>query len=264
MRQRVFQVVNGAIVAAAGRRLRISHVVEHPKSGGSWVRNMIQRYLGGRAYFSDRLIRPNTVIQSVRLYRSLYCNPIALFRDPRDIFVSYYYHELRGAEGIKTHGFEHDPEAARRDDFAHYLRCKLERPTHPRFRFVEFVDSWHDRPGVCNVRYEDFLSDAAGTLRKVVEFLGHTPDEARIAEVVDYHSFAKASARRGGKARRPGEENKKQFERKGIHGDWRNHFNQASCELMQRYEWTSLQRLGYEDDREWVTRFLDELDTSAD
>ena len=46
------------------------------------------------------------------------------------------------------------------------------------------------------------------------------------------------------------------FERKGIAGDWRNHFDPRSCELLERHEGESLRRLGYEADASWIERFV--------
>ena len=252
----MYQLVNGVIVAGAGRWLRISHVVEHPKSGGSWLRNMLQSYLGGPAYFYDRLVREKTVIQLHRLYRKIYCNPVVLFRDPRDMFTSFYYHELRKAEPMVSPHFIHDPRRQLKEDFAKYLRSKLLYPIHPRFRFCEFVDSWYERPGAFAVRYEDLLADCDVQLASILEFLGEKVDSKKLRDVIAYHSFANETKRRYGVARQPGEGDSKSFQRKAISGDWKNIFNPDSCRLIQQYEWRSIEKLNYEHDKSWIERFL--------
>jgi hypothetical protein len=120
LRKRFYQAGNALIVLTAGSHLQISHVVEHPKSGGSWLRNMLQSYLDGPTYFHDKFVRKKTVIQIHRLYRHMYCHPVVLFRDPRDIFTSFYYHELRGAEPMYSPNYTHDPNLPLKDDFYKY------------------------------------------------------------------------------------------------------------------------------------------------
>lgn len=264
LRKRFFQVANGAAAAVLGRRMRVAHVVEHPKCGGSWVRNMVQQYLGGRPYLDDRLIGRRTVIQVHRLYSWRFCNPIIVVRDPRDMFVSFYYHEtkyeLRESTLAVNRYFHHDPERPVREDFAEYLEAKLTHRTQPAFRYAEFLDSWLDHSNeACLVRYEDCLDDCGRELRRIVKFLNEPVDEARIDEVVDYNSFANETKRRYGVARARGHSDASKFQRKGIAGDWRNHFNRRSCELIQRFEQRSLERLGYEKDASWSTAFLDQL-----
>lgn len=261
--RRLLQLVNVLAVATRGRALGISHLVEHPKCGGSWVRNMMQHYLGGEPYLVDRLVGRRTVVQVHRLYRARYCNPVVVFRDPRDMFVSFYYHETRYDERerrLDVHGYlEHDPDRPVREDFAAYLEAKLTHRTHPGFSYAQFVDSWIDRPEACIVRYEDCLIDAGAELARILEFLGESVDAERLAASVDFNRFESETRRRYGVARKPGETDEGKFQRKGISGDWKNHFDARSCKLLDEYEGSSLRRLGYESDAGWVNRFADEL-----
>ena len=257
LRSRFYQLANAAIVASVGSHLQVCHVVAHPKSGVSWLRNMIQLYLGGPRYLNDQLVHRKTVIQLHRLYRRMYCNPVVLLRDPRDIFTSFYYHELRGAEPMASPDYTHNQNLPLKDDFAKYLWAKLTYPIHPGFRFCEFVNSWYERSGTCSVRYEDLLSDCGAELTRILEFLGEPVCPERVQEVVDYHSFSNQTLLRYGEERQHGQENISRFERKGVSGDWRNIFNEESCRLIHEYEWDSLQRLGYESDPGWIDRFLE-------
>ena len=123
------------------------------------------------------------------------------------------------------------------------------------FRMI-LLSTWLDRANVCVVRYEDFLVDAEKELGKVFTYLGEPVRNNRIKEVVSYHSFKNETKRRYGEERQSGEEDKYKFQRKGIAGDWKNHFNKESCELIQKYEWDSLKRLGYEEDPSWPNKYL--------
>ena len=55
--------------------------------------------------------------------------------------------------------------------------------------------------------------------------------------------------------RRPGEEDVTQHIRKGVAGDWLNHFTRASAELFNDLAGDVLVTLGYEQDRNWVDRY---------
>ena len=260
LRNRAFQFVNLGIVRFCGGPLRICHVVEFPKCGGSWVRRLIQTYVGGRPYLQDRIVGKNTVIQIHRLYRSWYHRPIVVVRDVRDMYVSSYYHEnffkKRATSPLVARYFRHDPDRPKQEDFGAYLEAKLLHVTDPGFHFRQFLDSWLDRPGICLVRYEDCLLDTAAQLGKIVTHLGHDFDTERIDQAVHQNSFQNRTKATTGKAREPGEADPSQFLRKGVSGDWKNHFNERSCQMIDEHEGTSLRRLGYEVDSSWIDRFL--------
>jgi hypothetical protein len=251
--------VNVAIAAALGRSLGLIHVAEYPKCGGSWVRNMLADYLGTPHFLDDRLIRRHDVIQVHRLPRPWYRHTVVVTRDPRDMYVSTYYHETQYRQREKhmliSRYFQHDPGRPLREDFAAYLEAKLSHYTHPPFMLREFVPAWKARPGVVWVRYEDCLANGEAALTGAVQGLGLPLDPARVRAAVEANSFRNATRARG-KERKPGEADPGSFERKGVAGDWKNHFDRRSCELLERYEGTSLRALGYEPDAGWIERFL--------
>lgn len=77
------------------------------------------------------------------------------------------------------------------------------------------------------IRYESLLQDAAGEMTRLFAWFGCDASPATVAAVVERNAFAVAS---GG--RRPGEADPYSFLRKGIAGDWKNHFDE---ECNQRY-----------------------------
>jgi hypothetical protein len=257
---RVPQLANALLEPLLCRPFGLIHVVEHPKCGGTWVRNMLRSYNGTQAYLADRLIRPHDVIQTHRLYRAWYWRPVVVVRDPRDVFVSQYYHDThyrrreKGLE-IERH-FRHDPARPLREDFAAYLEAKLQLRANPSFHYAEFVHSWQNRPRACWVRYEDCLTDAEAELTRILRCFGLPYDRERIRHAVEVNRFENATLARSGRARRPGEADPGEFERKGIAGDWKNHFDARSCELIQRLEGWTLRVLGYERDASWIEPFL--------
>jgi len=256
LKTRGYQVANALLSPFVVGPLGISHVLEFPKSGGSWIRNMVRSYLGSEPFYNDRLLFRDAVIHGHRLHRFVYRRPIVVVRDPRDLYTSLYHHECHMDDresrlSIERH-FTHDPERSVDDDFEAYLRARLIEPNHPWFFFSQFVDSWAGRPSTCLVRYEDFLIEPETQLIRIVRFLGRRVDLDRIREAVEINSFAAQTRIRYGQERAQGEEDNSKFLRKGVAGDWRNHFNADACELFEKLEGPSLRRLGYERDASWV------------
>jgi len=259
--QRGYQLANALIVPVLARPLGIAHVVEFPKCGGSWIRDSILSYTGGTKNVNERIVRRNDVLHGHRLFRRFYRWPIIVVRDPRDMYVSLYHHETSLKQrrerslDIEKH-FRRDPSRSLQDDFASYLEVRLTTRMHPWFYFSEFLDSWLNRPGICLVRYEDMLGDPEAELARIIRFLGHPVDLNRLALAVEENSFANQTRRRYGVARTQGDADNTKFLRRGVAGDWRNHFNRLSCDLIWKLEGSSLKRLGYEADRSWIGSFL--------
>ena len=263
---RIVQVAVAATTPFVCRPLHVAHVVEHPKCGGSWVRDNVLSYIGKPRYNAHRLLSKNEVMHGHRLYRRSYHWPIIVVRDPRDMYVSLYHHEFSMRESDETADIlEHytpDPEKDLRGNFAAFLEIRLRRQMHPWFFYSEFLDSWLNRPRICLVRYEDMLADPEVTLIRIVRFLGYDVDRDRIRMAVEENSFANQTKQRYGEARSAGDTDNAKFLRKGVAGDWRNHFNAESCEMLWAYESSSLKRLGYESGPEWIDEFVSGLSSS--
>jgi hypothetical protein len=82
--------------------------------------------------------------------------------------------------------------------------------------------------------YADHKSDPTRTIRRVVDFLGlpSTDDDVRMC--IQRGDFKNQSGRKAGDERRDA------FLRKGIVGDWRNHFTDEFGELLVRISRTPL------------------------
>ena len=81
----------------------------------------------------------------------------------------------------------------------------------------------------------------------------------RVSHTVSETNFKAITQKKYGMARNSGEQDNSKFHRKGTAGDWRNHFNEASCQLLEKMEGSSLRMLGYEKDSAWVDNFASEM-----
>lgn len=249
-----------------GEAFPFYHVCEFPKSGGSWFGKMAAHCL--QIPYPQWPVFPlgfRCVVHTHWRYIGRLRRVCYVYRDGRDVMVSLYFHRMRGLAqshpGIvrtfrkrydRLFGKGYDPDDSVRL-LPRFLENEFKRPQNERQTWPEHLEGWYGetgRPHVTYVRYEDLLADCAGTLRRAVESVsGRTIDPWLIDNAVETWSMKRQTGRR------PGEEDRSSFVRKGIAGDWVHHFSAASARLFDERAGDMLVRLGYEPDRDWVGRY---------
>lgn len=235
-----------------GASLEMFSVAEYPKSGGTWLGRML----------SDCLDLP--LIQKTRLPVAMPCvlhghwapdpdptNTIYVYRDGRDVMVSYYFHVLRAPD----HGPNKRPSYLTgevRKDLPKFIETESRNPRSSKLAWSEHVQSWLSLEHVPRVSYEELLSDTESALQGVLNDLHQTVSVSRIGDAVDRHSFTRLSQRA------PGDEDSASFLRKGIAGDWRNHFTQTAARAFEASHGNALRALGYEESETWIESLPDE------
>lgn len=230
-------------------------VSEYPKSGGTWYCQMLAQCLQ-LPYPRNRMPKLEKSVLHGHLYYSPKFNkPVCMLRDGRDALVSYYHHMYFGNSILPQRVFENYRNQA---PFKNFEDTKGNLPAYIEYMFTQyktskrfftwsgFVNSYYGKPGVVFVKYEDLLQDATGTLaRSIAELNLQVPSIDIIQKAVSAFSFENVTKRK------PGEENKKDFLRKGVAGDWKNHFSKEACEVFNHYAGNELVMLGYEKDKNW-------------
>jgi hypothetical protein len=245
------------IAMARGLSGPLSLVVvnEFPKSGGTWLGQMLADALD--------LPFPRNRFPPFRraIFHGHYLSPVGLrnlvvlWRDPRDVMVSWYHHCLfpndrynQALVSRMRHAMPFADYEDLRANLPAFIDRAFTRPVFPRFTWTDFAARWHGRPGVCFTRYEDLRRDTASELQRIVQEVARRELPAeRAAATIERFSFERQS---GG--RKPGEEDKRSFMRKGLVGDWRNHFSPEARSVLDRHAGDALVMLGYEADRRWV------------
>jgi hypothetical protein len=233
------------------------------KTASQWVRLVLSdprvyRYSGLSVCLPNPLLKPDptavrlpkrTIVAAmVRDYRFFSALPkperyFAFFvkRDPRDLIVSFYY----------SNRYSHPLNPTIVRDRARLAQMtEVEGLTHTvgQFdKFVEILRSWEaagrSEPRVRVVRYEDLTGvdqlDAWQSLLLAADI--RMPREV-LKEVLATYSFAKIT---GG--RKPGMEAPSHKYRKGISGDWKNHFTAPMLDAFHRRYGSLCADLGYED-----------------
>lgn len=231
-------------------------VNEFPKSGGTWVGQMLGRVLSvpfPRNRFP--VLRPS-IMHGHYLSPFGLKNTVAVWRDGRDVMVSWYHQQLFPHE----HRNDAQVERTRREiSFNNYenvyenlpafIEYAFTKPHSPGFSWADFVRRWHHLENVVHVRYEDLRRDTPTELQRIVrELTGSKLDAEEAVAVADEFSFERQSGRRSG------EENKKSFLRKGMVGDWKEQFSPEAREVFDRHAGRELILLDYEKNRDWVKK----------
>jgi len=155
---------------------------------------------------------------------------VSTTRDGRDCFVSLWFHLYPEREPLA---------AANRADFIGRIR---NHATTWRDTMANFHKDAEAHPGQhFAIRYESLLQDAAGEMTRLFAWFGCDNATDTVAEVVSRNAFSVAS---GG--RQPGEADPQSFLRKGIAGDWKNHFDEECNRLYCEVAGEALAAAGYE------------------
>jgi hypothetical protein len=225
--------------------------VSYPRSGSSWLRPLIAAALdpncsgGVRKNFNavipdmygagPRLAeycRPR-MIKSHEPYQPLYPKVIYLYRDGRDVAVSYhnFYRTVKGYPGTL-------------DDF-----LKLFVQGQVNFgRWDAHVCSWVFRDcsvPLLAVAYEDLHRNTANIVRRVLEFLGRSVTDEAIQQAIAECTFATRQAHV--KQASPHYEAGYTGGIAGKAGTWRASLSSRQAAMLWTSMGTTLKRLGYEE-----------------
>ena len=260
------------LVHYLSRYIPLVLVTEYPKSGGTWLGQLISGYLG-IPFPRNRVPTPQRCLLHGHYRPSQHLSHIPgivwLARDGRDVMVSLYHQYLLWNDRNRL-----QPSAVLRYRkqlaFADYhdvrgnlpafigfvftyAPSKLQHFTHPG-TWASFNRAWLEQDcvppaSVLPTRYEALAAQPEQELTRVLGRLDSDPvASAKVAQVVAQYSFEAQTGRV------PGEERTSSFLRKGSVGDWRNFFNREAAEVFDHYAGDMLVTLGYEPDRGWVRR----------
>lgn len=231
--------------------------ITHWKAGSQWIRQILEQL------FPERIVPPQVgeaqflgePLQAGKIYPTVYVSRwqfeqvaaaahfrrFVVVRDLRDTLVSMYF-SFRGVHPVLT------PRQ-------HAIRAVLNSvsPESGMVYLVESVlessalvqSSWLES-GEPLFRYEEILTDDARELRRMLVLHGGQPlSDAQIEAAA---AAARFETRTG---RRRGQEDRTAHERKGVAGDWRNHFTPRLREVFGHRFGSLVHQTGYESDPDW-------------
>lgn len=227
------------------------HISEFPKSGGSWLGQILGRVLSlpfprneFPAFFEPQILHGH------HLPSDRFSRVIGMVRDGRDVVVSLYFHRFFPSDRNHPRDVRRHRKLLPFEDFRsveenlpwfiEWLFTRAPAESHPSFTWSEWVRCWLEAEFPL-VRYESLHRDPIETVSRAVEELGFPkPERDAVERAVAEFDFTRQS---GG--REQGDEDVGSFLRKGIVGDWRNRFGRRAEECFMHFAGDELRALGY-------------------
>ncbi|WP_081416371.1 sulfotransferase domain-containing protein [Arthrobacter castelli] len=231
-----------------------------PKSGTVWLCQLLGTALGvpyPREYRSP--IAMASVIHTHWRYDAKYPATAYIRRDGRDVMLSLYFYYVRALDhpGKPSRArnlremFEHmygpgfDATAVR-ENLPKFIETQMRSPRGSEgLAWHQHVSDWWQRPGVAHVSYEELLADPVPAVMRLTNELTGSADDNIARLAAERWSFATAAQRK------PGQEDRSSFMRKGVAGDWSNYFSREAGEVFDSFAGAELVEFGYASDRDW-------------
>ncbi|XP_002197659.6 sulfotransferase 1 family member D1 [Taeniopygia guttata] len=179
---------------------------------------------------SPRLVKTHLPVQLLPTsFWEKDCKIIYMARNPKDVVISYYYfHKM-----AKIH---HDP-GTKAEFLENFMAGKV-----PYGSWYDHVRGWWEKKQekkILYLFYEDMKKDPRQEVQKILQFLGKELSERTVERILHHTSFQemKKNPAANYETMLPAlmDHSISPFLRKGISGDWKNHFTVAQNERFDQH-----------------------------
>lgn len=249
------------------KAIPLVHILGYPKSGTTWVCQLVADYLQlPHPQMSIFPIGFPAIMHGHQTVSKKRPHSIYVTRDGRDVMASYYFFMIRNLDQTGKHRPEKrlerffPPNADKSDiraNLPYFIKMQMTRPIASKVNWADHAQSFL-RSGMRDIpllRYESLLEDGQTALSNAITTLtGEPADEKSVADALQRYDFNRQK-----KKTKPASDgqNKISVMRKGIHGDWKNHFTKEAAEVFQSFAGDTLIELGYESDDAWIDTLPD-------
>lgn len=254
--------------------------ITHPKAGSQWVAEVLKSCVAPQrlvlplphvAHFKRTTLRPGGVYlavfraqQRVAEVTRGFPHPlhkVVIIRDLRDTFVSFYFSlryshvEIGGVKPARTQLSQMSEEEGLMYLLSNKSMKELQASPigktpdisalYTTYRVSRLQKSWLEGNDHLLIRYEELVANEYNTFQRIMDYCKVDVDKKHLRSIVASNSFETRTGRK------PGQEDIMVHQRKGIVGDWRNHFtDQIKGEFKERYG-DILIDTGYEENLNW-------------
>ena len=206
-------------------------LVEHPKSGGTWVGEIIADSIGIEFPKNRTPSLRDNLYHSHSLPRKDITNPFIVYRDGRDVMISWYFHCLfindRYNERLvyrmrKRLGFKDYKDVKHNID--RFIEFQFETGYPLGYSWPDFVRSWKNESHI-PIFYEKMLNNPINEINRALHHINAIIPKEHLSQVISNYSFQKRAENTINK------KNTIPFLRKGISGDWKNYFSDSTSKL---------------------------------
>jgi hypothetical protein len=231
--------------------------VTHWKAGSQWVRKVLKdaaprrsiRTTGDISWFESHPVVDGAVYSPVytaydrfraAIPESRPQHTFAVIRDPRDTAVSWYFslmfsHTTRNANVAEARPILQ--KLSKDDGLAVVIASHL--------RLAVWIQRTWLESGVKVFRYEELRQRQHETFNELFDYCKLALSERKRRRIVEKNSFERKTWWRFGR------ESKRSHLRKGVAGDWKNHFTDRHKQLFKAHYGDILIQAGYEKDNDW-------------
>lgn len=221
-------------------------------------RGMVEAIMKLKARPGARLIGDKTPAKYMEHVEKLHeifpdAKLVHIIRDGRDVAVSSMFHHFRAPD---RWAFESDEQMNKA--IAYWLRKEGDPvPLFTKPGLWAAAYEWSLCAGkrvearklygdsYIEIRYEDMLKEPHAVMTRVFKALEVDSTPQTVNDCVERNQFEYLTGRK------PGEESRSAFIRKGVAGDWRNYFSEEDKRTFKNVAGRWLIELGYEQDDNW-------------
>lgn len=203
------------------------YVTGHARSGTHWLLRLLWDIVGQYDMQSDEMVvGEHDIIHTHHLARQGNFKVAYIYRDPRDVIVSVMHFWRRNSLAETLHPAN---------------------DTSPIGTWKAKQELWFDRlKADCYVRYEYMHRDLPLQIQRLRDDLGlvQVTDSRLLLKRHEFKTMRQAHWMAG-------RDQAVRAMRKGIAGDWRNHFDRRNAKEVHDRLWSWMSRLGFEADEDW-------------